>query len=230
MSDNLTNFQFIFTYIVEPVIDEIESTVDVDFKKKFVFRRNDLELIRDRCENFYQEKREDLKKLFYGNKYTKEHAEDKKYCLDLHKIASIICYSLIKYKVFVFDSDKVNEHLNSLSGDTTLKTDWIIDNVLVNYKLAFNFSIAFIYYKMLFDATNNGDEELARKIQTQRGLSLYKEHSNNEVIKRHESFKNSVILDFFKRDVKGRSFDYFMYATVLFQIEEYNKIIFKNCS
>lgn len=229
-NEGLTNFKQIFNNIISPIIDEIESEVDKNFKQDCQLKRKDLNIVCNQCEIFYQNKREELKRIFYGNKYTNEKLDDDTFCLDLHKIGAIICYSLIKYKVFsfVFDRNKFDSLFDDSASKEEKTTDWIINNVLVNYKLAFHFSVAFIYYKMIFDANNENNIKLCNKLEKQRGLSLYKEKEHSESKKKHESFANSVILDLFKRDVKGRSFDYFMYATLLFQLEEYNKIIFNN--
>lgn len=228
--NDLTNFEFIFNSIICPIVKQIEKEADEEFKKQYNLRIKDLNIVSKKCEMFYQNKREELKKIFYGNKYSNVESDDESFCLDLHKIGAIICYSLIKHKVFIFDfdTDKVNKIFKNDSKEKS--TDWIISNVLINYKLAFHFSVAFMYYKMIFDADNENCEELRFAIEEQKGLSLYKEKGNSESEKRHESFSNSVILDLFKRDVKGRSFDYFMYATLLFQLEEYNKVIFRNKS
>ena len=45
--------------------------------------------------------------------------------------------------------------------------------------------------------------------------------NNNKIVK--ESFENCIILDLAKRDIGNRSFDYFMYAIIMYQLEEHNK-------
>ena len=45
--------------------------------------------------------------------------------------------------------------------------------------------------------------------------------SNNTKVK--ESFENCIILDLAKRDINNHSFDYFMYAIIMYQLEEHNK-------
>lgn len=212
------NFKLIFNNIIKPIIFQIESKIDRDFFLSTGFHLNNLDEICNKCSTFYEQKKDELKKIFYGDKISKTNEiSGEQFLFDIHKVASITCYSLIKNKVFSFDENKAIEYMRDNSKtDTT----WIINNVLANYKLAFHVSTAFIYYKLLFDATKQGDKALVEKIKKQNKLFLYKTRDG------HESFENSVILDFAKRDIHKRSFDYFLYSAFLFQLEEYNREIF----
>lgn len=209
----LSKFSKIFNKIVEPLIKQIEEEADKGFKKAANLKVKDLREACLACESFYETKKKELKRLFYGEKYSEK--EDDKFLFDVHKVASIVCYSLIKHKVFVFDEKIAYE------GMEEKETDWIIDNAFINYKLAFYVSVAVIYYKMLFEAEEEAKEELRLSLLKKRCLFLYK------IREGHESFANSIILDFAKRDIHKRSFDYFLYSALLFQLEEYNKIYLK---
>lgn len=210
------DFDLLFAKIVEPSIQYIKDHVDAEFKNSFNFACKDIAQIHDSCKRFYEDKNEELKKRFYGSKYNHEKSSKGELCFDLHKMGAIICYSLIKYKVFSFDVKAVRNYINR---NSITDTDYIANNVLANYRLAFHVSVLLVYCKMLYDAQKNGDNELYAKLFAQRGLSLYKKSQD------HDSFKNSVIMDLAKRDTQGRSFDYFMYSTILFQLEEYNKLL-----
>ncbi|WP_448918912.1 hypothetical protein [Eubacterium sp.] len=218
-NNKLTNFDYIYSKIIIPLIEQVKDGASTEFKRYCNLTTIDYCLVQENCEKFYLKKRDELKKIFYGEQYTYKNRNDDNFCLDLHKIAAIICCGLIRFKVFRYDKEKALEYIKE---NNIKDTDWLIDNVFINYKLAFHFSMAFIYYKMLFDSKNDKNDNLYNKIENQKGLFLYKKNSE------HESFQNSIILDFAKRDIGNRSFDYFMYATVLFQIEEYNKIQFNN--
>ena len=140
----LSKFSKIFNKIVEPLIKQVEEEADKGFKKAANLKVKDLREACLACESFYETKKKELKRLFYGEKYSEK--EDDKFLFDIHKVASIVCYSLIKHKVFVFDEKIAYE------GMEGKETDWIIDNAFINYKLAFYVSVAVIYYKMLFEA------------------------------------------------------------------------------
>ena len=212
-SNDLTNFDQIFDCIVLPLINELPQYMDEKFKNSVGFKHKDLQKAREDCKSFYETKKTELKKIFYGSKYNKAAENDLKF--DIHKIASIICSSLIKHKIFIFNDEVAFQTIeqNGKFEDTT----WIIDNALINYKLAFKVSVAMIYYKLLHES--NDDAKIF--FERHHGLSLYKKREG------HESFENSVILDFAKRDIHGRSFDYFLYSAFLFQLEEYNKKVFE---
>ena len=215
-SDNLHSFDFIFHQIVLPLADEMENEVDADFKSACGFEKLDTERVFAISHKFYRTKRESLKKFFYGDIFsnaTKLNNEDCR--LDLHKIASVITATLIRNKLFWYNEARAQEYISSKE----LSTEWKIDNLLVNYKLAFHVGVALMYYKMLFDleSDESGTKQLYKKIENQGGLYLY---SNN---KWHESFQNSIIYDFAKRDINNRSFDYLLYSALLYQLEEYNR-------
>ena len=210
---DLTNFDQIFDYIVTPLINELPQYMDAEFKEFVGFKIKDSQKARESCKIFYEAKKTELKKIFYGSKYTKASENDLKF--DIHKIAAIICSSLIKHKVFIFNDELAFQTIEQRGKFED--TSWIVDNALINYKLAFKVSIAMIYYKLLHES----NDDTKKFFKSHNGLSLYKKRED------HESFENSVILDFAKRDIHGRSFDYFLYSAFLFQLEEYNKKVFE---
>lgn len=212
-------FKDIFNIIIKPIIDEIVTDMDDDFKNATSFRMSDLDSLYQKCEPLYQYKREELKKLFYGAGYKGKPLSKDPHYLDLHKIGSIVCYCFVKCKVFWFDENRAWNYINEKFCDE-VPTDWYVSNVLINYKLAFHASLAIIYYKILFDANENNDSELYELVESRQGLNLYPVKSD------HESFENSIIIDMAKRNVNQRSFDCLLYAAVLFQLEEYNLQLF----
>lgn len=217
MVDKINSFERIFNYIIIPLVCQIEEEVDEEFKSLTNLRTIKLDDAYSKCNDFYKTKKDELKKIFYGDKISTIPTSE--LLFDIHKIASITCYSLIKHKIFVFDEEKATNYIkNKKIKDTT----WIIDNVLVNYKLAFKVSVAMIYYKLLFDFNKLNNFEIETKLKEKRGLFLY------NVREGHESFNNSIILDLAKRDIHKRSFDYFLYSALLFQLEEYNREFFIN--
>lgn len=211
-----SNFRLIFEKIVFPLIPQMEIEMDNEFKDSTNFYVKDLNNTYDQCNSFYERKKVELKKIFYGDKFSL--SDERNLLFDIHKVASISCYSLIKHKIFSFDE---NNALQFIKERKIEDTTWIINNALVNYKLAFHVSVSMIYYKLLYDADKQLNTKLADAIKSQKRLSLYKTRTG------HESFANSIILDLAKRDMHKRSFDYFLYSAILFQLEEYNKEFFK---
>lgn len=99
---------------------------------------------------------------------------------------------------------------------------------VINYRLAFYGSVVFLFHAMIFEYSRT-NSELSKKLAEREKLDLYKRGSNLEKEKAEnkksvkESFENSIVLDLAKGDVGNRSFDYFMYAIILYQLEEHNK-------
>lgn len=212
--DKLHSYDYIFHKIVIPLVEEIAEDVDSDFKDACDFETLNTENIFAKSHPFFKQKRENIKKNFYGDIFLKkgEDLDDDKYRLDLHKIASIVCAALIRNKVFWYDEKKAKDYISKKE----FSTDWLIKNILINYRLAVHTSFSIIYNKMLFDHEET-NKKLYNDIENQQGLYLYR--TNDE----HESFENSIILDFAKRDIDSRSFDYLLYSALLYQLEEYNK-------
>lgn len=140
--------------------------------------------------------------------------------MDFHKIAALICRTMIEYKVFIFDVERCKQYADKNIDE--YNTDWVVKNALVNFRLAFYSSIVFLYQSMLYTYSSK-DEKIFGKLQQKKCLDLYnadkKQPSANTV---QESFENCIVLDLAKRDIANRSFDDFMYAIIMYQLEEHN--------
>lgn len=216
--NKIHSYDYIFHQIVLPLAQEMAEEVDPKFKSECDFEILETEAIYLKSHALYKQKREMIKSFFYGDVFFEKdkYLDDDSYRLDLHKIASIICSTLIRNKIFWYDEKKAKKYLND---NKKLSTDWKIKNILINYRLAVHTSFSLIYYKMLFDLNQKDEQQkkLYEKIENQEGLYLYPTNDS------HESFENSIILDFAKRDIDNRSFDYLLYSTLLYQLEEYNR-------
>lgn len=223
----VNNFQSIWNCIIIPLADSIQNQIDETFKKEtnaHLCNLNSPEL-RRKAEGYYKQKRRALKDLFYGKDY-EDNLENPRY-MDFHKLASILCRTLMEFKVFVFD----DEVCMSLAENKSEKdTDWLVKNALVNYRMAFYASVVFLYYSMLFKYDKKNQHELYDALKKQGNLILYNDEistDNTNSDKMHESFENCVVLDLAKRDIENKSFDLLMYSTILYQLEEYNEFILK---
>lgn len=82
---------------------------------------------------------------------------------------------------------------------------------------------------MLFLYSSN-NETLFEGLTKNKKLDLYSTNYKGSENKVHASFENSVVLGLSKRDIKGHSFDLLLYATMMYQLEEYNKALLLNCN
>ncbi len=215
-----TNFEYIWREWITPLISDLQNQMDTNFVKQCDVKIRDISKIETVAEKYYQKKRREAKNTFYGE-YKKENSDDEHW-MDFHKLAAVLCRTLIEYKVFDFDVDKCQQYINDNNIDK-YNTNWVVKNALVNFRLAFYTSVVFLYQSMLFQYSSE-NPELFEKLKQQGKLDLYdtqkKDYIPNTV---QESFENCLVLDLAKRDIGNRSFDYFMYAIIMYQLEEHNK-------
>lgn len=220
----LSNFQYIWKHWIVPLIDDLLSKMDQTFRQECNVKIRDLDKICEAAEKYYQVKRAQVKKEFYGEYHKGDSETDHR--MDFHKIGAIICKTLMEYKVYDFDMDQCKKYVERKNDP--YDTDWVVKNALINYRLAFYGSVVFLFHAMIFEYSRT-NPELSKKLADREKLDLYKCGSNLEKEKAEneksvkESFENSIVLDLAKGDVGNRSFDYFMYAIILYQLEEHNK-------
>lgn len=224
--EKMSNFQFIWKEWIEPLVDDLFKQLEPSFKNECKVQIRDLDTICAKAEKYYQNKRKEAKKEFYG-KYQKGDSETV-HRMDSHKIGAILCRTLIEYKVFDMDARLCEEHIKK--NIDKYDTNWVVSNALINFRLAFYVSILYLYQAMLFEYSEiNAD--FCKELRSMQYLDLYenqilkypKKNQNEESEKRvQESFENCVVLDLAKRDIGNRSFDYFLYSTILYQLEQHN--------
>lgn len=217
--NEISNFRYIWTEWIVPLINDLYYQTDEKFRKYCNIQIRNLDEICNDAEKYYQHKREEVKKSFYG-KYNKGDSEIE-HRMDFHKISAIICRTLIEYKVYSFDEKLCQEYVDE--NIDAYNTDWVVKNALINFRLAFYSSVVFLFHSMQFEYYKD-NIELFNLLKQKDKLDLYEINtSNNGKVK--ESFENCIILDLAKRDIGNHSFDYFMYAIIMYQLEEHNKKI-----
>lgn len=199
--------------IIIKAIENAEKHIDKDFAKYVQFEKINSFDYKKNLSFLYENKRDWLKRIYFGN-----FKSDEERCLDMHKIAAIICRSIIGCKPFTFDVQKANEYKRS--HDLNKNLDWIIDNYYVNYKVAINCAFAICLYD-LFDKlgesnTENQNDELI-SIFSNEGFDMY----NTSILKsEHETFYKSVIINLAINDSNKRDFDYLGFATMCYQLQQ----------
>ncbi len=132
--NKIHSYDYIFHQIVLPLAQEMAEEVDPEFKSECDFEILETEAIYKKSHVLYKQKREMIKSFFYGDVFFEkdEYLDDDSYRLDLHKIASIICSTLIRNKIFWYDEKKAKKYLNN---NEKLSTDWKIKNILINFQI-----------------------------------------------------------------------------------------------
>lgn len=207
--------------IISKSISNAESNLDKNFVEFAKVTNLVCDDYQKNLSSLYEEKREWLKKIYFGSFKTNEDR-----CLDMHKIAAIICRSIIGCKPFAFDVKKANKYKKANNLDENL--DWIIDNYFINYKIAVNSALGIILYDLVDRlgeklAVEITDEEIVDLIITftKYGFDMY---SSSLLKSEHESFYKSVILNLAINDSNNRDFDYLGFATICFQLQQ-NEIL-----
>lgn len=206
--------------IIFPAIINAYNNTDENFRSYVSLEKHSDEEYQRHLSNLYEEKRDWLKKIYFGNfKSEKEH------WLDMHKISAVICRSLIGCKPFSFDVDKANKYKKENNKNDDL--DWIIDNYFINYKVAVNCSIGIVLYDLL---DKLGDERFINKEMvnvssviksiTSKSFELYNKKPTI-LWSEHESFYKSMILNIAINDSNKRDFDYLGFAVNSFQLQQY---------
>lgn len=213
-----SNFSYIWDTWIEPLIETIMAQADGDFINTANLQRRSREELHDISEKFFLQKRHELKCEYYGSNYKQNGTGG---LMDFHKLSSVLCRTLIEYKVFKFDIDC---GIKMAGTKKSTDIDWFVKNTLINYRLAFYASVVFLYQSMLF-LYSDSDKGLFDKLTKKKKLDLYSTLNKIPENKVHASFENSVVLGLSKRDISGHSFDLLLYATMMYQLEEYNKLL-----
>lgn len=216
---DIQDFDFIWDKWIVPLIYKIPDQMDVSFKERCNFDIRDLNSIKEKSREYFIEKRNLVKKEYYGD-YPSTALE--KHLMDFHKLSAVLCRTMIENKVYSFDTQVCIEYIKNEQINSK-NTDWLIHNALVNFRLAFYVSIVFLYQSMLFQLKSY-DNNLYEKLKEQKKLNLYTSINCRKV---HESFENSLVLDLARRDINNHSFDSFLYSTIMYQLEEYNIMLLR---
>ena len=212
--DNLNNFDFIWDKWIAPTVNKVFAQMDDEFKTQCSARILNCAEIKTKAEDYFQKRRAQLKDDYYGRDGEKENDDHR---MDFHKLSAIICRTMVEYKTVTFDLTECERYSIAIDPHDT---NWLVRNSLINYRIAFLSSVVFLYNAMLFKYKD--EARINQKLRNQRRLVLYDSVQDSGL---HESFENYMVLDLAKRDINNRSFDYFMYAANMFQLEEYNRIL-----
>lgn len=142
----------------------------------------------------------------------------------MHKIAAVICRSIIACKPFSFDTNSADRY--KIKNKKNNDVNWIINNYLVNYKVAVNVALIIVFYDQIDrldrNKANLGKDRYQSIIKNivDNGFVLYDKEPF--LLKfEHENFYNSLILNLAINDVNKRKFDYLGFATSMFQLQQY---------
>lgn len=208
--EKINSFDFFWDSVIAPIKARALQDVDPEFREFCDLEEKLDDDYKRELSNIYKEKREWLKEIYMPHY--------KNPLLDFHKIGAVLCRSIIKNKPFKFDVCKAENYVKAKFEDTKEdNTEWFVNNLYINYKVAFYVSVGIIFLQLLRFLIDNGEQLAALSLNNRGTLFFYKGND------RHENFQNSTILALMKNDIMNRNFDYLTYAIMLYQLEEYNK-------
>ncbi len=196
---NGSRFEKLWNLVVPNVIQMSMEEVDAEFMKERNLHLCDITLLKQDIESFYNEIKEQLKLKCTENVERES--------LDLHKLAAIFCSGLLKYKPVVFD-DRLRGKIDEENST------YILNNYLINYKIAFYVAAGIVYYDIIEKVQK--DDEVLNYIINEGCLLKYPTND------RHSPFENSVIIELARNDYEDKEFNYFTFAILMFQWQEYS--------
>lgn len=202
------HFDFIWDKVILGIIERAVAELDSDYKNKCDIDVIDLSRYKKKLEELYKKKREWLKRVYLPL--------DNEPILDMHKIGAVLCRSIIGYKPISFDLEKTQKYIEDNKKQKDKK--WFIDNVAVNYKIAFYVSVGLVYIEMVGTLKKNKKDAEAKMVMSDGSLNFYPKSPH------HEDFPISCIIGLMTNDLANRDFDYLSYSAMLFQLERYNYI------
>ena len=218
--------------IIQQQIKKCYDEADKSFVQNASLRIKDLKKYRKQLKELYFEKRKWLKSEYLPY--------DDIPRLDFHKLGSIICRCIIGNKPFLFDDKYAQKYV--LEEHRNLCPDYEhnrllrfqIDNIYINYKLAFLVAEAVAFNDMKF-WTNVQIDVLSKKNEKDSELliSVYRKFLEKNRISKlvdyeqssyHDTFYDSMVTCLMKSDILLRDFDYLTFSALLFQWQQYTKL------
>ena len=230
-----TEFDYMWEDSIFPLIQKCDEQLNTDYKSAVSMKIKDLNEYKSELRELYRHKRDWLKKEYLPY--------DKKAILDFHKLSAVMCRCIIGNKPFVFDQAVAEQYLKQSHserqrgkpGCEILRNQ--IDNIYVNYKLAFLVGESIAFYDLVQWAQRQIDyiqQEPTLVGEPEKTIDVYQlfiEKMDDAGIladyewanRRHDPFFESMVSCLIKNDILKRDFDYLLFAANMYQWQEYTK-------
>lgn len=231
--------EVLYPKIICPVIKKDFASIDVDFQENVgvsaCFLMPKFESVLSRA---YEEKRDWLRRNYFPKSERDDENTDNintdknKDLLDMHKIAAVVARCLLLHKPISFNIDEADIYIKRHKKDKDKL--WLLNNYLINYKIAVDVALRITLYDLidkLDSANKKGQSKLNNIHHTLIKLSEIdnKLYLADDVLVpiTHEPFYNSLVINLAINDVNKRDFDYLGFATICFQLQQYNVLKFE---
>lgn len=224
------HYSQIWEKAIWPEVCVVEEECDAQFCAECAVRKNPLPEWKRALENEYRALRENLKERCYGDNAGNGS-------LDARKLAAIFCKALMKKKAFQYDTKKALPLVQAKQRELSpvAFNCWAVNNILINYKLAYYVSLQLVYLTLLEQLLSSYEgAKVKSKAQLIKEQSMAKCLNNHGHLYRYpfspdaDSFDVNVIIGMARADYEDRDFDLFLFAMQLYQIEMYTMERLKN--
>ncbi len=216
--------------IIRPSVSNALANVDEEFSDAVGLKsRIDDEHYILELSQIYEEKRDWLRRIYFGEDAIKRSVGKEDFWLDMHKIAAVLCRSILACKPISFNYKVACDYLEK--HDKSKDINWLSKNFLINYKIAVDVAMGICFYDLI---DRLGDDENKKKIENVDGL--IKKLSNSGRLdyyssptfkQNHSNFYISLIEMLATNDTHNRNFDYLSFATICFQLQNHNVLEYK---
>lgn len=174
------SFNFVWDNCIFPAIKVCEKKITIaNIGSNF----SNIDIFKKRLFETYHKEREEFKKSWHS-----KHGEGK---LSFSKLAAVVCSALIRNKFF-----KISVDQKTLDSVHNLKKELIIDNYLINYKLAFYAGLGVVYASLISDVSN--DTEKCNIILGEKHLYFPQEKTED-----NDTCQDHIIKNLAKKDLKN---------------------------
>lgn len=224
----LKPFDQIWKKVIFPVLEAVQTECDPSFVEQCHLVPASLSTWKNEVYGEYLCLRDQLKNICYGP--SNHHGAEE--LLDGRKIAAVLCSALIRKKCFAFDSaaaqeatnKKIKELVSTSCNDSVQFNLWAVNNIYVNYKLAYYASLQMVFLTLMHDLLSvvKREKRADDPSDAKRLIGMLNERGHlfsYPTPAKGDGFDVNVIIGLARTDISGNELDTFLFAMQLYQIE-----------
>lgn len=202
---NIADYIKIYQQDVSKVIKDCLEEVTDEFKEKSGLYEIPSEKYLRSFSNCFRKHRRKLKDIVYG--------DDEHGLLNPTKLSAVLCHTIIDCKPIGFKNTK---NVLSIYSSSNKDYIWLVNNILINYKIAVLSSLKLIYEQLLAEYKPKTESDILKIGR----LADYNRYDN-------ASLQTNLIINLARNAILGKEFDELNYALMMFQWQEYTIKEFK---
>lgn len=216
------SFAFLWDNAIFPAVEQCVQECDLEFAELHLITTSLSDEYQTDIYNKFVSLREQYKEVL--------HKDGLAASLDFTKLASIVCYTLIENKPFNF----------ALKQGTVMddqKKKYLINNILINYKIALYSALNITYIGLLTEYNTSGksdticiqNKEAFDALSSVASLKIYSVGGKKRVDANGrplDTLNETLIKNLYFLDRHNRDFDITAYAVILDGLREYTRLYY----